>query len=56
MEKYKKVIYKSNKFKISVLIWNGEFELPAGSNSVSDIQDHFKNISQKMEKGLIMLQ
>ena len=31
--------YKINKFKISALTWNEEFELPDGSYSVSDIQD-----------------
>ena len=56
MGKYKKVIYKSNKFKISALTWKGEFELPARSNSVSDIQDYFEYILQKMEKRQIMLQ
>ena len=29
---------KNDKFKISALTWNGEFELPDGSYSVSDIQ------------------
>ena len=33
---------KNNKFKISVPTWNEEFELPDGSNSVSNIQDYFK--------------
>ena len=36
--------YKNNKFKISALTWNEEFELPHGSYSVSDIQDHFEYI------------
>ena len=31
--------YKNNKFKISAPTWNGGFELPDGSYSVSDIQD-----------------
>ena len=31
--------YKNNKLKI-IPTWNGEFELPDGSYSVSDIQDH----------------
>ena len=39
--------YKNNKFKISALTWNGEFELPDGSYSVSDIQDYFKYIFKK---------
>ena len=29
---------KNDKFKISALTWNEEFELPDGSYSVSDIQ------------------
>ena len=40
MEKYKK-LYKNNKFKKSVLTWNEEFQLPDGSDSVSDIQAYF---------------
>ena len=31
--------YENNKFKISTLTWNEEFELPEGSNFVTDIQD-----------------
>ena len=34
--------YENNKFKISAPAWNGEFVLPDGSYSVSDIQDYFK--------------
>ena len=37
MKKYK-MAYKNNKFNISAPTWNGEFELPNGSYSVSDIQ------------------
>ena len=29
--------YNNNKFKISALTWNDEFELPDGSYSISDI-------------------
>ena len=36
--------YKNNKFKISALTWNEEFELSDGSYSVSNIQDYFKYI------------
>ena len=36
--------YKNNKFKISALAWNEEFELSDGSYSVSNIQDYFKYI------------
>ena len=39
--------YKKNKFKISALTWNEEFELPDGSYSVSDIQDYFEYILKK---------
>ena len=33
--------YSNNKFKISAPTRNDKFELPDGSYSVSDIQDHF---------------
>ena len=39
--------YKNNKFKISVPTWNEEFELPAGSYSIPDIQDYFEYIFKK---------
>ena len=35
---------KNNKFKISALTWNEEFELPDGSYAVSDIQEYFRYI------------
>ena len=40
MEKHEKLM-NNNKFKISTPAWNGEFELPDGLYSVSDIQDYF---------------
>ena len=36
--------YNNNKFKIPAPTWNDKFELPDGSNSVSDIQDYFEYI------------
>ena len=39
--------YKNGKFKISSPIWNEEFELPDGSNSVPDIQVYFEYILKK---------
>ena len=39
--------YKSNKFKISSLTWNEEFELFDGSYSMLNIQDYFKYIFKK---------
>ena len=39
--------YNNNKFKISALTWNEEFELPDGSYSISDIQDYFEYILKK---------
>ena len=33
---------KNNKFKISALPWNEEFELPDGPCYVSDVQDYIK--------------
>ena len=46
---------KNNKFEISVLMWNEEFELPDGSYSVLDIQDYFEYLKE-MGKRLIILQ
>ena len=34
--------YNNNRFKISASTWSEEFELPDGSYSISDIQDHFE--------------
>ena len=39
--------YKNNKFKISALTWNEEFELPDGLYSISDMQYYFEYILQK---------
>ena len=55
MEKYKKS-YKNNKFKISSLTWNEEFELPDGSYSITDIQDYFEYILKKHEQKQLILQ
>ena len=44
-----KSAYNNNKFKISAPVWNGEFDLPDGSYSVSDIQDYFECIIKKHE-------
>ena len=41
--------YNNNKFKISAPTWNGEFNLPDKSYSVSDIQDYFEYIINKHE-------
>ena len=41
--------YNNNKFKIHAPTWNDEFNLPNGSNSVSDIQDYFEYIIKKHE-------
>ena len=37
----------NNKFKISAPTWNDEIELPDGSYSVSDIQDHSEYVLRK---------
>ena len=42
-----KPVYSSSKFKISVSNWNGEFDLPYGSYSISDIKDYFEFIIKK---------
>ena len=41
--------YKNKEFKISFPTWTEEFELPDGSNSVSDIHNYFQNILKKHE-------
>ena len=41
--------YNNNKFKISAPTWNDTFDLPDGSYSISDIQDHFEFIIKKHE-------
>ena len=42
-----KSLYNNNKLKISAPTWNGKFELPDGSYSVSDIHDYFEYILKK---------
>ena len=44
-----KPTYNNRKFKISVPTWNDKFDLPDGSNSISDIQDNFEYIIKKHE-------
>ena len=39
--------YNSNKLKISVPTWNYTFDLPDGSDSISDSQDYFEFIIKK---------
>ena len=39
--------YNNNKFKIFAPTWNDKFELPDGSQSLSDIQDYFAYILKK---------
>ena len=39
-----KSVYSNNKFKISASIWNDTFDLPDGSYSIEEIQDHFEFI------------
>ena len=47
---------KNNRFKISTLIWNNEFELPDGSFSISDIQNCFEYIIKNIKKRQLILQ
>ena len=42
-----KSVYNNNKFKISALTWNDEFNLADGS--YSDVQDYFEYIIEKHE-------
>ena len=44
-----KSAYNNNKFKVSALIWNDEFNFPDGSYSISDIQGYFEYITKKYE-------
>ena len=39
--------FEKSKFKISPPTWNGEFELPDGSYSISDIGDYFEYMFKK---------
>ena len=48
--------YENNKFKISALTWNEEFELPDGSYSISDIQDYFEYILKRHGENELILQ
>ena len=41
--------YNNNKFKISALTWNDEFDLPDASYSIVDILDYFEFIIEKHE-------
>ena len=45
-----KKLYENNKFKMSAPTWNGEFELPGGSYSVSDIHGYMEYVLKNMEK------
>ena len=42
-----KSTYNSNKFKISAPTWNETFDLPDGSYTISEIQDHIEYIIKK---------
>ena len=44
-----KSAYSNNKFKISALSWNDEFDLLDGSYSIYDIQDYLEFIIKKYE-------
>ena len=41
--------YKNNEFKISAATWNDTFDLPDGSQLISDIQGYFEFIIKKHE-------
>ena len=41
--------YNNNKFKIFAPTWNDTFDLPNGSQSISDIQNYFELIIKKHE-------
>ena len=44
--------YNNNQFQISTPTWNDKFDLPDGSNSVSNIQDYFEYILKKHEEDI----
>ena len=44
-----KSTYNNNKFKISAATWNETFNLPDGSNNISEIQDYIEYIIKKHE-------
>ena len=44
-----KFAYNNSKFKISAPTWNDKFDLPDGSYSISDIQDHLEYVIKKHE-------
>ena len=44
-----KSIFNNNKFKISAPTWNETFDLPDGSNNISEIQDYIEYIIKKHE-------
>ena len=44
--------YNNNKFKISSITWDEEFELPDGSYSVSDFHDYFEYILEKHKEDI----
>ena len=43
-----KSTYNNNKFKISAATWNETFDLPDGSNSISEIQDYIEHIIKQV--------
>ena len=47
--------YKNSKFKIIAPTWNDEFELPDGSYSASDIQDHIEYIIKNTKQQQLLL-
>ena len=46
-----KSAYNNDKFKISAPTWHDEFELPDGSDSISDGQDYFKFTVESLQSG-----
>ena len=44
-----KSVYNNNKFEISAPTWNDTFDLPDGSCSINDIEDHFEYVIKKHE-------
>ena len=55
MEKCKKSLIRTINLKFQLQHWNGEFELPDGSYSISDIQDYFEYILKKHAENEVSL-
>ena len=56
MKERKKLLYKAIDLKYKLQTWNDKFDLPDGSQTVSDTQECFEYYKTKMYKYLIIPQ